>query len=202
MIERTTLNAKVAAIGLVIGALLLHFINQLQYQLIPIRLIVIAILVFSAWAFCDEMGLRKPLNRAGFVVFMFSMVALGAATISLNSEALGGFYLIYALSLLISVLIWSLAFLHRQRDIKVVGAIGLAATVLPVAIVVVGHISVGVGAYLGFSGLTELSDASAVLGSKPINIVEAIFVCWAVVTGISLWKGRIALSTVNGTQVL
>ena len=36
MNERTTLIAKVAAIGLVPGALLLHVINQLDYQLIPI----------------------------------------------------------------------------------------------------------------------------------------------------------------------
>lgn len=194
MVERTTLNARVAAIGLVSGAMSLHVVNQLEYQLIPVRLIVIAILVFSAWAFCDEMGLRKPLNRAGFVVFMFSMIALGTSVMGLNSQAIGGFYLIYALSLLLSVLIWSLAYLHRQRDLKIVGAIGLAASALPVAIVVAGHISVGVGAYLGFSGLLDLSDASAALGSKPINIVEAIFLCWSVVTAASLWTGRIDIS--------
>lgn len=191
MTEKPTLNAKVAAVGLVSGALLLHIVNQFDYKLIPVRLFIVAILVFAAWAFSDEMGMRRPLNRAGFVVFMFSMLALGASVVDIDSEILGQLYLIYSLSLMFAVLIWSIAFLHRQRELKVVGTIGAAATAIPILLIVAGHISVGAGAYFGFSGLITLSNASAVLGSTPINIVEAIFLSWTAIAAIMLWKGSV-----------
>ena len=71
-----TLNAKVAAVGLIVGAVGLDFLNQFAPDLVPLRLMAAGALIFGAWAFCDEMGLRKPLNRAGFVTFAFAMFAV------------------------------------------------------------------------------------------------------------------------------
>jgi len=69
-------NAKVAAISFPLGAIMLHVLNQFDASLLPLRILAIATLVFGVWAFSDEMGLRKPLNRAAFVSFVIAMLAL------------------------------------------------------------------------------------------------------------------------------
>ena len=109
-----TLNAKVAAVGLIVGAVGLDFLNQFAPDLVPLRLMAAGALIFGAWAFCDEMGLRKPLNRAGFVTFAFAMFAV---CFSILDPAIAGgkLVLVYAFALLFAMLIWSAAFLPMQR---------------------------------------------------------------------------------------
>lgn len=70
-----TLNAKVAAITLAVGAFLTLLLTHAEASLAPLRILALAIAAFAAWAFCDEMGLRKPLNRAGFVFFAIAVIA-------------------------------------------------------------------------------------------------------------------------------
>ena len=71
-----TLNAKVAAVFFPVGAVVLHMLHQLEASLLPLNLLAAGILVFGVWAFSDEMGLHKPLNRAAFIGFMFFIGAL------------------------------------------------------------------------------------------------------------------------------
>lgn len=72
-----TLNARVGAITLVIGAPMTLVLSHTSVPLAPLRIITLAIAAFAAWSFSDEMGIRKPLNRAGFIFFSiaaFTMV--------------------------------------------------------------------------------------------------------------------------------
>ncbi len=187
-----TPNAKIGALSLFAGAGALHFINQFDYSLLPIRLLVIGVLIMGAWAFSDEMGLRKPLNRAAFISFLFSMSALAMVVLEASTVKVGRFNLIYAFCLLLAVLIWSAAFLHRQRDLKFVGALGAAASLIPLSLIIAGHLSIGFGAYFGVSTLLDTSLGGSQLGSTPINIIEAMFLLWSAATAFLLWKGRMS----------
>lgn len=185
-----SLNARVAAVAFPLGAVGLHVLNQLPVSLLPARLIVIALLVFGVWAFSDEMGLRKPLNRAAFVSFIFSVGALLALTLESNTLQ-GRYVLIYCFGLLFSVVIWSLAFLHRQRSLKMIGSFGLVAGLLPVLILIGGHLSVGFGALFGVAVMFELSQGATMLGTTQVNLIEALFVTWSLFAAVCLWTGRI-----------
>ena len=190
-----TLNAKVAATGLFAGAVALHGLNQFAPALVPLRLIALGVLIFGAWAFSDEMGLRKPLNRAAFVCFMFGATALAVTVLEPATVQSGKFFLIYGFALLFAMLIWSAAFLHRQRDLKFVGAIGAAASMVPLALLFVGHVSIAAGAFLGVDALLGVSASAGSLQSAPIKIIEAIFIFWAAATAVFLWRGRMSLTT-------
>ena len=62
---------KVAAISLFLGAFLTLLLTHTSTPLSPIRLIVLVLVAFAVWAFSDEMGIKKPLNRGAFVLFSF-----------------------------------------------------------------------------------------------------------------------------------
>lgn len=192
MIEtnKPSLNAKVAAATLILGAAALHLINQLDYSIVPIRLLTIGILIMGAWSFSDEMGMRKPLNRAAFICFVFSMSALTVTILNPSGLDIGKFYLIYALTLLLAVLIWSAAFLHRQKNLKIIGTLGAIASLLPVVVIVAGHLSVGAAAFFGIGALLNTGAGDRLLGSTPVNVVEAVFLIWCLATAAFLLYGQ------------
>lgn len=204
--RKATLNAKVGGIALVFGAIALHVVNQFDFSLQPVRLMIVGILVLGAWAFSDEMGLRKPLNRVALIAFIFSMVALAVTIMepSAGDDATGvaaatntqQYILIYSFTLLIAILVWSAAFLHREKDLKVIGAMGALASVVPLLILIAGHISIGAGAYFGVQTLLQPTGELAVLSSNPVRAIEALFIVFSIATAVLLWKGRMTASQV------
>ena len=68
-------NAKVGSVALAAAAFLTLLLSHSSASLAPLRLLAAAIGTFAVWAFCDEMGMRKPLNRAGFVAFAIAVAA-------------------------------------------------------------------------------------------------------------------------------
>ncbi|MDA9430899.1 hypothetical protein [Bradyrhizobium sp. CCBAU 51627] len=56
--------------ALAVSALATIILTRTAEALSPLRIVVWALMTFALWAFCDEMGLRKPLDRAGFVCWM------------------------------------------------------------------------------------------------------------------------------------
>lgn len=190
--KKVPLNARVSAVCILLGSVLLHVLNQTNTGLVPLRLVTLLILVMGAWAFSDEMGLRKPLNRAGFVVFMMSIVALGVTVLEPSMNNVGKYYLLYSFALLFSMLIWSMAFMHRKRDVQVMGKIGVLAAVVPIAALIVGHVSVAAGAYIGVDSLLSMTGGADILNSIPVKAIEATFILWALATAIMLWKGKLS----------
>ena len=190
-----SVNAKVGALGLGAAAFVTLLLSHTAIPLAPIRLLALAIAAFATWAFCDEMGLKKPLNRAGFVFFAIAAIAKIQIALGLSAQFVGRYYLLYAAFLLLAVLLWSVAFLHRQRTLKVVGAVGLVASLAPIAAIVVGHLVVGAGAALGISALLSSTDGVTPSDLSFVTLVERIFGLWAYVAAWLLWRGHIKAPT-------
>lgn len=187
-----SLNARVAAVTLFIGALMTLVLSHTSVALAPLRIITLVMAAFAVWAFSDEMGIRKPLNRAALVFFSIAAFTKVQIVLGVEQHLTGRYYLLYAAFLLLAVLFWSVAFLHRERELKVIGAVGLLATVVPIVAIVVGHIVVGIGATLGVSGLLAAAQGTAPSDLSFVTMVERIFGLWGYVAAWFLWRGHIA----------
>ncbi len=187
----TTLNAKVGAIALATVASLTLVLSHFPEPLAPLRLLSLALAVFAAWCFCDEMGLRKPLNRAGFVLICITAVAKVQITLGVAPQFVGRYYLLYAAFLLLALLLWSVAFLHRQPTLKAVGAVGVLATLAPIVALIIGHLAVGAVAFLGVGAVLQAADGSAPADLGFVTLVERMFGLWAYLAAWFLWRGHI-----------
>ena len=85
-------------------------------------------------------------NRAGFVFFAMAIaIAKVQLTPGVAAKLVGRYCLLYAALLLLALLFWSTAFLHRQRTLKAIGAVGVLASIVPIIALVVGGRLLGVG---------------------------------------------------------
>lgn len=187
-------STKVTAIALGIAAFLTLLFTHFDASLAPLRMLIMALTAFAIWAFCDEMGVKKPLNRAGFVLFAIALVARIQATIGLQAELAGRYYLLYAAFLMLAILFWSIAFLHRERTLKLVGAVGLLASLTPIAAILIGHLVVGVGTAIGLTSLLSATNGDAVTDLGFVRLAERIFGLWAYIAAWMLWRGHIRAS--------
>jgi hypothetical protein len=191
--ERTrSANARVGAVALAFSAFMTLLLSHVSASLAPLRLLTLAGSAFAAWCFCDEMGMRKPLNRAGFVVFVIALGVKVQLILGVGPPAAGRYFVLFAAFLLLAVLLWSVAFLHRQRSVKVVGAVGLIATVLPIGALIAGHLAVGAGAFVGVKALLAAGDGAALTDRSFVTLVERLFGLWGYVAAWLLWRGHIA----------
>lgn len=191
----TSLNAKVGAVALAAAAFLTLLLSHFSEPLAPLRLLSLALAAFAAWSFCDEMGMRKPLNRAGFVFFAIAIatkvqIALGVAT-----EFAGRYYLLYAAFLLVALLFWSVAFLHRQRTLRAIGVVGVLASLAPIIALVVGHVALGYWAVFGVGAMLSATQGAAPADLGFVTLIERMFGLWAYLTAWLLWRGHIQSPT-------
>ncbi len=184
-------NARVGAVTLAVAAFMTLLLSHTAIPLAPLRILTVAVAVFSAWVFCEEMGLKKPLNRAGFVFFSIAAVTKVQIALGLAAQFVGRYYLLYSAFLLLAVLFWSVAFLHRQRELKIVGAVGVLATFAPIAAIVVGHIVVGLGTALGVESMLAATEGDSPTDLGFVTMVERIFGIWGYVAAWLLWRGHI-----------
>jgi hypothetical protein len=193
--QTRTVNARVGAVALAISAFLTLLLSHFSAALSPLRLLALALSAFAAWCFCDEMGMRKPLNRAGFVLFAIAVGVRVEIILGVGAREAGRYHLLFAAFLLLALLFWSVAFLHRQRSVKVVGAVGVVATVLPIIILVAGHLAVGAGAALGVRSLLAAADGAPLGDRSFVTLVERLFGLWGYVAAWLLWRGHIRATT-------
>ncbi|TAK99338.1 MAG: hypothetical protein EPO09_01310 [Aquabacterium sp.] len=186
-----TLNAKVGAVTLTLGAFMTLALTHTTIALAPLRILALAIASFAAWAFSDEMGIRKPLNRAGLVCFFIAAAAKIQVALGVEEHLMGRYLLLYAAFLMLAILFWSVAFLHRQSSLKRAGAVGVLAALGPIVAIVVGHIIVGAGAALGVGSLLAATQGGALTDMGFVTLVERIFGLWAYVAAWMLWRGHI-----------
>jgi len=190
----TSLNAKVGAIALAAAAFLALLLSHFSEPLAPLRLLSLALAAFAAWSFCDEMGMRKPLNRAGFVFFAIAVAARVQISLGVATEFVGRYYLLYSAFLLAALLFWSAAFLHRQRTLKVVGAVGVLTSLAPIIALVVGHVALGTGAVLGVGAMLSATEGAAPANLGFVTLIERMFGLWGYLTAWLLWRGHIQSS--------
>ncbi len=186
-----SLNARVAAVAIFAGSIALALLAFIEPVLAPLSLLTLGIITFGIWAFSDEMGIRKPLIRAGFVAFIFAVFAKSSALLQISSPDLARDYVLYSFALLIAVTLWSIAFLHRNRDLKVVGALGVFTAVAPIILLLVGHVIVGVGAAFGIAALFAATAESGAIRFAVVDNIEFLFSLWGIVASVMLWTGRI-----------
>ena len=186
-----SLNARVSAVALVVGAIAQVVLSSLGAALTPLRILTLGICTLGVWAFCDEMGMRKPLIRAGFVAFILAEFSRTSALVDPQSLAIGRHYVLYAFAIMIALLLWSVAFLHRQRELKVAGAIGAAATIAPILAMIVGHIALGAGAVYGIGSLMAAADGAQLNDYSFIKALDLLFAIWACMSAWFLWRGHI-----------
>lgn len=186
-----TLNARVGAIAILTGAGGVGVLALAPIILAPLTLLSIGLATFGIWALCDEMGMGKPLVRAAFVTFVLATGAKTLAMLNISSADIGRYYVFYAFSILIALLLWSVAFLHRQRDVKIAGAVGALAAITPIVLLIVGHVVVGVGGIFGVTALFAVAEGSPQTRYVAIDNVDLIFAVWAIVASTMLWTGRI-----------
>ena len=190
--DKPSLNAKVSAVTLVIGSMMLLVLaTQAVNSLAPLRLSILGIIAFGIWAFCDEMGMRKPLIRAGFVAFATAMFAKSSALIEASTNSLGRYYLLYAFGVLIAMLLWSIAYLHRQPNLKFFGALGVFASIAPIVALVIGHIALGASTAFGIGSLLAATEGAAINDFSAIRTIDVMFALWSLFTARFLWRGHI-----------
>jgi len=83
------------------------------------------------------------------------------------------------------------AFLHRQRDLKIVGAVGVAASLVPIAALIIGHLAVGFGAAIGVEAMMSATEGSTPSDLSFVTVVERIFGLWGYVAAWMLWRGHV-----------
>ena len=184
-------NAGIAATALAVSGLATIILTHTAEALSPLRILNLALMTFALWAFCDEMGLRKPLNRAGFVCFTFSAGSRFGAILGVASETEGRYLLACCALLMASMLVWSVAFLHRPAIPKTLGAIGVGVSLATILVVVVGHVAIGVAALFGLQSLLGASAGAASTDPTFVNLVERLFAAWSVTASWLLWRGYI-----------
>jgi hypothetical protein len=187
----TSLNAKVGSIALAASAFLALLLSHFSAPLAPLRLLSLALAAFAAWSFCDEMGMRKPLIRAGFVFFAIAVATKMQIALGVAAEFAGRYYLLYAAFLLAALLFWSVAFLHRQRTLKVIGAVGVVTSLAPIIALVVGHVVLGAGAFLGVGAMLSATDGAAPADLGFVTMIERMFGLWGYLAAWLLWRGHI-----------
>jgi len=164
-------------------------LTHTDVSLAPLRILAIALAAFATWTFADEMGVHKPLNRAGMIFFSIAAITKVSLSIGVAEEVAGRYYMLYAGFLLLAVLFWSVAFLHRQKSLKIAGAVGVLATLVPIALLVIGHVAVGLGAVWGVTSLVAATDGAPITDISFVVVVERIFGLWCYAAAWFMWRG-------------
>ena len=186
-----SMNARAAAIAMAASAVATLLLTHTGEALSPLRILSLALTTFAAWAFCDEMGLRKPLNRAGLVCLSFAVACKSGAILGVAVGADGRYLLSYSALLMVSILFWSIAFLHRPAIPKGLGVIGVSASAGTILLVVIGHLTVGVASVFGLQSLLTLSNSMASIDLTFVFLVERLFGAWCCIVCWLLWRGHI-----------
>lgn len=185
-----SLNARVSAVSLIVGSVATLALGFAP-ELVPLRFVALGISVLGAWGFADEMGIYKPLNRAGLVALAFAALAKTLLLIEDSNPVSSSSLLLYAFALLLAVLLWSLALLHRDGQLKMAGAVGASTAMVPILALIAGHIFVGAGSLWGIGALYgELNGPTAAM--PQINmVIEVVFAIWSLIASAALLTGRI-----------
>ncbi len=170
-------NANYGSIALVIGAVGFVGIGWVAPQLVPMLILFFGIMTFGVWAFLDEMGLEKPLNKMGAVAFGFAVFGFLNAQIGPQDTQIN-YVLLYDFGAFLALFFWSAAFLHRGGTVRKVGAVGLLAGVLPLVLLIAGHVAVGFGGAIGVAALWQAVESGQVADPLFSQITNTVVGVW------------------------
>ena len=144
----------------------------------------------------SQCAYKEPPRTLGrFVFFAIAVTVKVQIALGVSPEFVGRYYLLYAGFLLTALLFWSVAFLHRQRAPKVVGAVGVIAGLAPIIALVIGHAALGSSAFFGVGAILSASEGGAPIDLSFVTLIERIFGLWCYLSAWLLWRGHIRSST-------
>lgn len=177
MVNTLSKNANYGSIALVIGAVGFVGLGWIAPQLAPMLILFFGIMTFGVWAFLDEMGLEKPLNKMGAVAFAFAVFGFLNAQVGPQSVQIN-YVLLYNFGAFLALFFWSAAFLHRGGAVRKVGAVGLLAGALPLVLLIAGHVAVGFGGAIGVAALWQAVESGQAADPLFLQITNTVVGVW------------------------
>ena len=183
------LNARVGAVALALGAPLNAILHAQGARLGPVAYAAWLVFSLGMVCFCDEMGAGRPLNRAGLVAFAAAFCADTVALLVSGSGA--GARLLYAFCLLLALVLWSVAMMHRAQVARAVGSVGAALGGVALALLVAAHLLLGTVTIVGFSQLFAALDDPTKSAAGALVAIDVAACAWALAVAVLLWRGRL-----------
>jgi hypothetical protein len=183
-------NARFGVIALVLAALGLCTTIWISGA-VPMHLLSMGVLLFGQLAYGQEAGLEKPLTKLVLVALFFS--AIGFVMLALDGNPKAGVLFVFASFL--SILMWALAMLHRPGPARATGKVGVLAGGLSLAILIGGHVFVGLGAALGMGALRSMGSASGEDVLRMVQITCIGLAIWSLVQAWMLFKGIVTANS-------
>ena len=186
-----SLNARVGAVAMLVSApanLILHMHDQL---LAPLSYLAWLGLTFGLWCFCEEMGSRRPLNRAGLVLLAAAFWADTTATFAVDPISIARAHVLYAFAALGVLVVWSVALMHRQETARAMGMIGSVLGGGALVLLIVAHILLGASTIFGFSQLFLALDQVGPNSFNALVTIDAVVCVWCLAACFLLWTGKV-----------
>lgn len=162
---------------MIVGALF-HIGGALAWPtLVPIRILAFALLLTGYLGLLGAMGRDRPLNLLATVLAGYA--GLGQAQWLLGGEA--GFGMLYIMAMLGAFFVTSVAALHRTGGMRRAGVAGVAASSLPLAGLVAGHVALG---GFGILGVATLGGGTELLTWPGDLLIGG----WSVLAGLFVWR--------------
>jgi len=184
-----SLNARAGALALAIGAALNLGLRLAGPMLAPLNYLGWLVAAFGVWCFCDEMGLARPLNRAGMVLFAAAFCANTVALLTVDPAAAARADRLYAFTALGALLLWSVAMMHRRSATRAAGMVGASVGVGAIVLLVVAHVLVGTATIFGFSEL--FSPEATAVPTSALATVDGLLAAWSLAAAALMWSGRL-----------
>ena len=90
---------------------------------------------------------------------------------------------------------WSVAFLHRQRGLKVPEQSVSQRSLAPIVALVAGHVALGAGAILGVDAVLSAASGSVPTNLGFVTLVERMFGLSGYLVAWLLWRGHVRAAT-------
>ena len=184
-------NARAGALALAIGAPLNLIFHMQGPKLEPLSYAAWMALSFGVLCFLEEMGVRKPLNRAGLVLFFAAFFADTVAVLSVDPAVVARAGLLYAFTTLGALIFWSVALMHRTRTARAIGTIGTAVGGVALVLLVAAHLLLGAATILGFSELFVALENPGQSTFTALVVIDSVLLAWCLPTSILLWTTRL-----------
>jgi len=188
-------NARVGAVGLVVGAMLQVIASVLTALATPWAYAGWLVFCFGALCLCEELGVARPLNRGGLVLLGASLCARTILLVLPIGETAVRAELAYAFTGIGAVLLWSVALMHREHQIKGAGLLGSALSGGTLMLLLAGHLAAGGASFFGFSELFAAINRPEAAGSRAMISIAAVIGAWSLIVA-----GLLSTTALNRTD--
>lgn len=150
------------------------------------------VLAFGAWCLCDELGMARPLNRAGAVLLAAAFCARSMLLCAPATAVATHAQLLYAFAALGMIMFWSVALMHRPDRPKVAGLLGSTLSGAALGLLIVAHVVTGSIGYFGFGALFVALNSPDADVAPAMTVISAVLWLWSLLVAGLLWTTALA----------